>query len=149
MGAIDRLPTLAEFSAIRRATPKHELRSRLDEKTTATKDDAKALEQWRKAVARRDRNRCRVCGVLTIATLELVKNRREIHHLRSRTDPLVRTDPRNGITVCKAHHDELTRHRLFPVQKAADMFTAGRTLKRYLNADKPLIFVTKNPQAPA
>jgi hypothetical protein len=139
------LPTLAEISAVRRAVPKHELRSRLDVKTSASTDDAKALDAWRKAVAFRDRGRCRVCGIRTLVTLELVKNRREIHHLRSRTDPVVRVHPKNGIVVCKFHHDQLTRHKLFPVQKAADMFTAGRTQKKYLDGDKPLIFVTKNP----
>jgi predicted restriction endonuclease len=146
MGLAD-LPTLADIQTQRRAVPKHAMSSRLDEKTTSDKDDARQLETWRKAVARRDRNRCRVCGCLTIATLELVKNRREIHHLRSRTDPVVRHDPRNGITTCKVHHDQLTRHKLFPVQKAADMFAAGRTQKKYLDGDKPLIFVTKNPEA--
>jgi hypothetical protein len=135
------------MSAVRRAVPKHELRSRLDVKTSDSTDDAKALDAWRKAVAFRDRGRCRVCGIRTVVTLELVKHRREIHHLRSRTDPVVRHDPRNGITTCKVHHDQLTRHKLFPVQKAAAMFTAGRTQKKYLDGDKPLIFVTKNPEA--
>jgi predicted restriction endonuclease len=148
MGALDRLPTLAEQQQTRRAIPKYQIPSRLDEKTASDKDDARALDVWRKAVARRDRNRCRHCGVLTVPTLELQANRREIHHLRSRTDPVVRYDVRNGVVLCATHHSAVSRHRLFAVQPAADMFTAGRTLKKYLNGDSPrLKFVPKRPEA--
>jgi len=143
MGALDRLPTLAEISAIRRATPKHELRSRLEDKTAAKQADARELEAWRRAVSARDHGRCRVCRIKTLRTLELVPNRREIHHIVSRTNPVVRYDVRNGLTVCLEHHQQLTRHQLFVMGTAADLFTAGRTGKKYLNADRPLKFASR------
>jgi hypothetical protein len=139
------LPTLAEISATRRAVPKHELRSRLDEKTTSDKDDARQLEAFRRAVVQRDRGRCRVCGCRTVKTLALDPKWREVHHLISRTNPVTRYDPRNGITVCHADHRRLTSHRLFVVGTASEMFQAGKVPKWYLNADGPLQFTEKRP----
>jgi hypothetical protein len=144
VGVLDRLPTLAEVQAERASRPNWKSPiTRLDEKVTARKDDAKQLEAWRRAVAHRDRNRCRVCGIKTIATLELVPNRREIHHIVSRTNPVTRYDVRNGLTVCKTHHQQLTRHQLFVMGTARDLFTAGRTGKKYLDANRTLTFASR------
>lgn len=123
------LPTLGEEQQRRRAVQKHDIPTRLDEKTADDKDDAKKLDLWRKAVAFRDRGRCRVCGCQTLVTLELVPRRREIHHIVSRTNPLVRHDVRNGLTTCLEDHKRLTRHKLFVVGTAKQMFQAGRTTK--------------------
>jgi predicted restriction endonuclease len=143
MGALDRLPTLAEVQADRASRPNWKSVTRLADKTAAKKLDAKELDAWRRAVSARDRGRCRVCGIRTLATLELVPNRREIHHVVSRTNPLIRYDVRNGLTVCKTHHDQLTRHQLFVIGTAADLFVAGRTGKKYLNTDRPLKFASR------
>jgi hypothetical protein len=147
MGLAERLPTLAELQRERRAVPKYDIPTSLDTKTASDKDDAKLLEQFKKAVAFRDRGRCRVCGRKTIATVELVANRREIHHLRPRSCKVTRYDRRNGVVVCHVHHTQLTRHQLFVVQIAALMFQVGRgiTAKSYLNSDAPLTFTEKRP----
>ena len=142
---ISDLPTLSEISAHRRATPKVELTTRLELKGAADRDDARQLEVWRKAVARRDRNRCRVCGCLTIATLELLPRRREIHHVTSRTCKVTRYDVRNGLTVCLKDHQRLTARRLFIIGTVGQMFQTGRTGRWYLDASCPLQFTEKHP----
>jgi hypothetical protein len=144
MGLAD-LPTLADIQHTRRATPKHALVSRLDTKTAADKDDARQLEAFRRAVVQRDRGRCRVCGCRTVKTLALEPRRREVHHLISRTNPVTRYDPRNGITVCHLDHRRLTGHRLFVIGKASEMFQAGKVPKWYLDANCPLQFTEKRP----
>ena len=145
MGLLDRLPTLAEVSARRRATPKHAIPTRLDTKTATDKDDARALEVWRRAVARRDRHRCRVCGCKTVATLALDPRRGEAHHIVSRTNPVTRTDVRNGLHVCLKDHQRLTRHQLFVVGTASQMFQAGTAGKWYLDATCALTFTPTKP----
>ena len=149
MGALDRLPTLAEVQADRASRPNWKSSTtRLAAKTAADTDDAKLLEAWRKAVAFRDRGRCRVCGCRTMVTVALVPNRREIHHLRPRSCKVTRTDPRNGVTTCLRCHQLLTRHKLFPLGKGADAtFKAGRTGKTFLNGDSlSLTFVSTRPE---
>ena len=147
MGLIHRLPTLAEVNALRRATPKDAIPTRLDVKTAADKDDAQQLEAWRHAVARRDRHRCRVCGCKTVKTLALDPKRGEAHHIVSRTNPVTRTDVRNGIHVCLRDHQRLTRHQLFVVGTAAHMFQAGKTGHWYLDATCALTFAPTKPEA--
>jgi ribosomal protein L37AE/L43A len=134
MGLAD-LKTLAELSAVRRAVPKHELRSRLDEKTATDKDDAKQLQVWARAVRARDKETCRVCHRKTLRTLELDPRRGEAHHIVSRTNPVIRVDVRNGLWTCGRCHSLLTRHKLFVIGTARQMFVAGRTGKSYLNGD--------------
>jgi hypothetical protein len=144
MGLAD-LPTLADIQTQRRATPKHAMTSRLDAKTAATKDDAQQFEAFRRAVVHRDRGRCRVCGCRTVKTLALDPKRREVHHLVSRTNPVTRFDPRNGITVCHRDHRRLTAHHLFVIGTAAQMFQAGKVPKWYLDASCPLQVTEKKP----
>jgi ribosomal protein L37AE/L43A len=136
MGLAD-LPTLADEQTRRRATPKYAIPTRLEEKIAADKTDAKALEQWAHAVRRRDRERCRVCGIRTVRTLELDPRRGEAHHIVSRTNPVIRVDVRNGLWTCGKCHSLLTRHKLFVIGTARQMFVAGRTGKSYLNGDDP------------
>jgi len=146
MSAFANLPTLAEISATRRATPKAELATRLDTKVAHDKDDAKLLREWARYVRLRDQGKCRVCGVQTIQTLELVPNRCEVHHVVSRTCVVTRYDVRNGVVLCATHHQAVTRHELFPVGAAADMFTVGRTARKFLNASAASFrFVRKRP----
>lgn len=146
MGALDRLPTLAEVQAQRRARPNWKpSQTRLDEKVAADKDDAKLLREWARYVRLRDQGICRVCGVQTIQTLELDPKRQEIHHIVSRTNQAIRYDVRNGLCVCLRDHQRLTRHQLFVMGTAAQMYQAGRTGKWYLNGNEPLQFTTRKP----
>jgi ribosomal protein L37AE/L43A len=147
MSALSSLPTLGDLQRTPRATPKDQLPSRLDTKTAADTDDAKALEQWAKKVRHRDRERCRVCGVKTVRTLALDPKRGEAHHLRPRSCQVTRTDVRNGIWTCLSCHQKLTRHKLFPIGTGAMVFRVGRgiTAKSYLDGTCDLKFKEKKP----
>jgi hypothetical protein len=144
MGLAD-LQTLGDLQRTRRAVPKHALPTRLDTKAAADQDDAQQLEAFRRAVVHRDRGRCRVCGCRTVKTLALDPKRREVHHICSRTNPVTRYDPRNGITVCHRDHRRLTAHHLFVIGKASEMFQAGKVPKWYLDASCPLQFTETKP----
>lgn len=54
---------------------------------------------WRKTVLRRDDYTCHICGIRG--------SRMHAHHLDSYArNPELRTDPNNGVTLCKACHDQ-------------------------------------------
>ncbi len=147
MGVADLL-TLAQAQAARAGKPNWKSPiTRLDEKTAAKRDDAKLLETWKRKVRYRDRGHCRVCKIKTVTTLALDPKRGEAHHIVSRTCPAVRYDVRNGLHVCAKCHSLLTRHKLFVVGTAAQMFTAGdQKTKSYLNGSEPdLRFVERKP----
>ena len=144
MGLAD-LKTLAEISAVRRATPKAELPSRLDTKVASTKDDAKLLREWARYVRLRDDGKCRVCGIKTLQTLELDPRRGEAHHIVSRTNQTIRTDVRNGLHVCLRCHHRFTARTLFVVGTAKQMYQVGRTGRWYLNGNEALTFSAKHP----
>jgi hypothetical protein len=139
MGALAKLPTLAEVQADRTGPLWKTPTGRLDAADAKEKDDAKLLEQWRRQVKTRDRGRCRVCGVKTIATMELDPKRGEAHHIVSRADKSVRYDVRNGLHVCLRDHRRFKGHRLHVVGTAAQMFVAANG-KSYLDASWPLTF---------
>lgn len=147
MGALDRLPTLAQVQAARAGKPNWKRPTRLDDATAADKDDAKKLRQWAAAVKARDGGLCRVCGVQTIGTCELDERRGENHHIVSRTNPVTRHDRRNGLHVCLRCHRRFKAHKLFVVGTAAQLYRTGRgvSAKWYLNADLPLTFSEKHP----
>jgi hypothetical protein len=139
--AFENLPTLAEMSATRRAVPKHQIATRLEEKT---KKDGDFEARWRaccKAVDKRDGPICRCCGVRVVATLELQANRREHHHIvRRRKVAALMTDARNVLVLCQACHEKITRNLWHIVGTAKAMFALEG--KRYLDAgDKSLKFL--------
>jgi hypothetical protein len=114
------------------------------EQKAEQKADAKALFNWRKAIWKRDKDRCRCCGKLVSRTLEALPSRGECHHIAGREDKAVRYDPRNGVLVCLSPcHERLTRRELFILGSAKRLFTVKG--KQYLNADGPLSFVTEKP----
>ena len=147
MGALDRLPTLAQVAASRVGKPIGKGVSRLDAATAEDKDDAKKLRQWAAEVKARDAGICRVCGVQTIVTCELDERRGENHHIVSRTNPVTRYDRRNGLHLCGRCHRRFKARTLFVVPRLSQMFKAGRGLsaKWYLNADLPLRFTEDCP----
>lgn len=134
-------PSLSDRQAERYATPKHAMTTRLDVKGAKDKDDAKQLEDWKRAVRLRDKGRCRVCGIKTIKTLELNPKRGEAHHVASRKDKAVRYDVRNGLHCCCACHEKFTLGKLFVHQIAKLLMTVGQTT--YINASKKVTFSEK------
>lgn len=57
-------------------------------------------KEWRKAVLKRDNNKCRMCGS---------KKKLEVHHIRPYgTHPELRLAASNGITLCREHHQSLS-----------------------------------------
>ena len=58
-----------------------------------------AYQRWRKAILRRDENRCRECGLT---------GHLNVHHIKPfKNHPQLRTDPNNGITLCESCHKKI------------------------------------------
>lgn len=137
MGFLDRLPTLAS-----RTTPdlqKSATPSRLEAKDARDKDDEKKLKVWRDEVIDRDEHKCRCCGCRVIRTLALNARRFEAHHIAGRDDKAVRTDTRNGLTLCRKCHERVTG---LVNDKLTIVGTVWFTVKgqRYINGDHVVKF---------
>ncbi len=102
------LPTMAEVNQQRRAVPKHEIPTRLQEKTDERRDEKKAEERWRKELWARDKGHCRWCKRKVVKTLELLPERGERHHVVPRENRVTRWDARAALLVCLACHQRLT-----------------------------------------
>lgn len=137
------LPSMAEVNAQRRAVPKYQIPTRLDEKTADDKDEKKAEQRWRKGCIKRDGKICRHCGCVVVVQLELAGNRLEIHHVTGRADQATRWDVRNGLVLCQACHSKVTRHLLFILQIARFLFMVDGSTTRYINASKKVTFSAK------
>lgn len=129
------LPTIAQIAAERAGQACAKGPTRLDVKAQADTSDAANLRRWAAAVKLRDKGRCRVCAIRTIATLALDPKRGEAHHLISRSVKVIRHDVRNGLWTCARHHQRLTRHQLIVVATAAQRFVVGGV--SYVNGDDP------------
>lgn len=71
----------------------------LTEKERLERRQSPQLAEWRRAVFERDEYRCDLCG--------LYGGKLHAHHLNSWSAyPKLRFDVSNGVTLCKAHHDE-------------------------------------------
>jgi hypothetical protein len=140
MRRIHDLPTLAQQQATPRATPKHELETRLD-RAIANKafrlEDARKLRQWAFDVKTLDKWRDQKTGRRVLRTLSLDPDRAEAHHVESRDDWAVRYDVRNGICLSLATHDAITRGQL-AIEGTVFFRVKGQ---RYINARFPVIFV--------
>lgn len=137
------LKSLTDRASERYATPKHEIPTRLDEKTADDKDEKQKEKLWRKGVIKKDGKICRCCGCVVVVQLELAANRLEVHHVAGRADQAVRWDIRNGMVLCYACHEKVTRHLLFILQAARYLFTPEDSTKRYINARKKVTFSEK------
>lgn len=102
------LGTLVEANLQRRATPKSQIPTRLEEKEAKRSKEEDAEDTWRKAVRKLDGMKCRWCRRQVVVTIELVPERAECHHLTPREHKPTRWDVRNGVLVCKADHDRIT-----------------------------------------
>ncbi len=133
------LGTLGEAQTRRRATPKHELSTKLDRAITRKVDrlkDAKQLRAWALAVKVRDRWIDRKTGERLRSTRDLDPLRAEAHHVVSKDDLVVRCDVRNGICLSFATHEAIERNQLRIVGTV--WFVEQGT--RYIDAGEPVIF---------
>lgn len=135
------LPSLAERSRERYATPKYAMKTRLDERTAEIKDEKAAERAWRKGCIARDGKVCRCCQRKVVAQLALAPERLEVHHIASRADQAVRWDLRNGIVLCSECHEKVTRYLLVLLQHVKSLFSVGQ--KAYIDASKKVTFRKK------
>lgn len=142
MGLLDHLdlPDLEEARKLRPLKQKHETKTRAQVAIEAEKDDDKALEKWRLACRRRDRNRCRVCGKKVEVTLKRIPRQATTHHIEGRANKALRYDRRNGLTVHLSCHALLQRRELVIVQQDALRFQLEPGGRRFWNADEHLDF---------
>lgn len=134
-------PTMAEVNARPRATPKHEIPTKLAEKTAADRNEKRDERLWRKGCIKRDGKVCRCCDCVVVPQLELAANRLEVHHVAGRVDQTVRWDVRNGIVLCFECHSKITERRLWILQAARFLFRIGQ--KTYIHAGKKVTFSEK------
>ena len=109
------LPTLDEVNAVKRATPKHELPSKVDRlkaRLAEDREDGRKLSAWSKAVRTRDDYVDRYDGKACAKGLEPHPRRGEAHHIEPRSNWDVRYDPRNGLTLAYENHERLERGEL-------------------------------------
>lgn len=107
MGALDKLPTLAEVEADRKGKPLWKGPTRLEalaEQRPLTKIDEKAFKD---EVWRRDLSHCRVCHRKVLRVIDRVPERGEVHHCHGRTGDL-RFEARAAILTCGICHQRLT-----------------------------------------
>lgn len=136
MSLFDSLPTLAEMNAKPRPCPKGQ--TRLEAKHAEANDDRKAEARFLRIVRTRDKLRCRCCQRKVVVTLTLCPERAEVHHLHGRLGSF-RFDDRFALLLCAEHHEAVTRHKLFIVQKAKDMY-AGPEGRSLIDGRRPVVF---------
>lgn len=136
--SLSNLPTLAEVQAARafKPCPKGATRLQLVEaERKLTTVDEKA---FRAEVAKRDKNRCRVCGRKVLKTISRIPERAEVHHLHGRLGAL-RHEARAAILVCLKDHERLTgkvNEKLVAVASATFTTKQGT----FTDARKPIEF---------
>jgi hypothetical protein len=138
--AIEDLPTLGQLQATPRATPKHELETKLDRamaNKAARLKDARELRAWAFAVKDRDQWKDRKTGRRVRRCLELDADRAEAHHIESKDDWAVRYDVRNGVCLSLATHLRVENNEL-RIEGTA-WFRLGGC--RYIDGTHPVTFV--------
>jgi hypothetical protein len=136
----DQLITLAQASAVPRATPKDQLESKLD-RAIASKAarllDKRKLDVWARAVKTRDRWLDRKTGVRVLCTRTLDPLRAEAHHIEPKATKATRYDLRNGVTLSLATHlaVESGRYRI----EGTQWFRKDGA--RYIDGTAPVTFV--------
>lgn len=120
-----------------RATPKHELKTKLDraiEKKKATRADEKKLAVWATAVKDRDEWKDRKTEKTVRRTSVLAPDSAHAHHIEPKKNADTRYDVRNGITLSFTTHDAVERNRL---QIIGTKFFV-KNGKRYINGTHPV-----------
>lgn len=121
----------------RRATPKHQLKTKLDrvtDKQKADRADEKLLGEWATAVKNRDEWKDRKTGRKVKRTHVLAPDSAHAHHIAPREDLAVRYDVRNGLTLSYKTHDAVERNKL---QIIGTKFF-NKNGKRYIDGTHPV-----------
>jgi hypothetical protein len=136
------IPTKAQLDAElgdRRATPKHQIPTKVDRmraKAEADRDDERKLQAWAKAVKNRDRWTDRYTGKPVRSTAILALDSAHAHHVEPRANWDVRHDVRNGLTLSYETHAKVEANELRIVGTA--WFEVEG--KRYIDCTEPVIF---------
>lgn len=135
------LPTMAEVQAqhFRKPQPKGKLVPPKKAKRLRDRVGRLAEKAWRDVIWARDLSQCQCCHNPVLRTEDLVPNRGECHHIKSRRVKAVRNDPRNGILVCRECHGKLTDNKLRITQPRALYFKADDDVL-YINSYRDLRF---------
>lgn len=126
-------PTFAEVNARPRATPKHQLATKLDRKVAQAKADLadkRKLAAWATAVKDRDEWKDRKTEKTVRRTHILAPDSAHAHHIEPRDNADTRYDVRNGITLSFTTHDAVERNHLRIV--GTKFFTKNG--RRYIDA---------------
>lgn len=100
---------------VRQATPKHELKTKLDHKIAKAKadvDDLKKLTVWANAVKDRDEWKDRKTEKKVRRTHVLAPDSAHAHHIEPKDNLDTRYDVRNGLTLSFTTHDAVERNKL-------------------------------------
>jgi hypothetical protein len=102
------IPAAEDVAAARVGKPLPKGDSRSAVKSTKDTADAKQLKAWQRAVFKADGFCCRKCGVKVVQTITMQPNQAQAHHVKGRTERAVRYDVRNGLTLCRTCHEQIT-----------------------------------------
>lgn len=109
------LPTMAEVDASRIGKPIAKGKTRLEERIDAKPLTTMTEKQFKDAVRKRDKNRCRACGRKVVYVMDHIPERGEVNHIHGRTGDL-RFEVRAAILMCLKCHQRFTgkvnAHRL-------------------------------------
>lgn len=121
------------------ATPKHEMKTKLDRKVAKAKadvDDQKKLTAWANAVKDRDEWKDRKTEKKVRRTHVLAPDSAHAHHIEPKENEDTRHDVRNGITLSYTTHDAVERNKLRIV--GTKFFTKNG--RRYIDATHKVNF---------
>lgn len=136
MGAFDHLSTPEDRP---RFNPQPKAASRTVEKAQQAGADARLLKAWQIKVFKADGYGCRKCGAKVVQTIERVPTQAHAHHVKGRAEKLARYDVRNGLTLCRLCHEQVTgaineKWIILPTK----MFTVARRV--FTNAREKVTF---------
>lgn len=81
-------------------------------------------KKFRATVRRRDKWKCQYPGCTC-------KTKLKVHHIRRWADaPHLRYNPDNGITLCRAHHDNLSGNEDLYIKVFTDIILRNKNAKR-------------------
>ena len=133
-------PSLVDRQTEKRATPKHEIKTKIDravEKKATDREDEKKLAAWALAVKVRDGWKDRKTGKRLKRTRDLDPLRAEAHHIEPRANEDTRYDVRNGLCLSFEIHDAVERNKLQIV--GTKFFVKAH--RRFIDATFPVKFV--------
>lgn len=131
--AFENLPMLAEVNAERRSLEKP--RSTRLVKDHAKKAKEREATKTRKAIRKRDHDKCRCCGKPALWDAPAAANRAHVHHLVFRSASKALQDaPTNLITLCGLCHAKVHSRELEVIGT---------------DATKPVLFRKPKPEKPS